>query len=102
MGFSQAELAERVSVSTEFVSRMERGKTLPSLETFVRLRDVLGCSADDLLDPRSSEKDAILRRLDAKLRRVDAPIAQRAIHIAEAVIDYETTRTDGARRRSKR
>src|SRR5690349_7535330 len=49
IGLSQSKLAERVDVSAEFISRLERGATLPSLPTLMRLCSALGCSPDDLL-----------------------------------------------------
>jgi transcriptional regulator with XRE-family HTH domain len=46
---TQQQVAEQVGVSVEFYSRMERGRTHPSLDTFLRMLDVFGVSADTLL-----------------------------------------------------
>jgi transcriptional regulator with XRE-family HTH domain len=47
---TQENMAERLDVSVEFYGRIERGVAWPSLETFTRMIDVLGVSADTLLD----------------------------------------------------
>lgn len=47
---TQQEVADELGVSVEFYSRLERGVTLPSLGTFVRLLEVLDVSADVLLE----------------------------------------------------
>jgi transcriptional regulator with XRE-family HTH domain len=46
---TQQQVAERIDVSVEFYSRMERGLAFPSLEVFLRMLDVLGVRADTLL-----------------------------------------------------
>ena len=46
---TQQQIAERLDVSAEFYSRMERGRAFPSLEVFLRMLDVLGMRADTLL-----------------------------------------------------
>jgi transcriptional regulator with XRE-family HTH domain len=49
LGLTQDSLAEHMALTTEFMGRIERGRALPSLETFVSLLDMLGVSADELL-----------------------------------------------------
>jgi transcriptional regulator with XRE-family HTH domain len=46
---TQQQVAERLDVSVEFYSRMERGLAFPSLEVFLRMLDVLEVRADTLL-----------------------------------------------------
>jgi len=46
---TQADVAERVNVGTEVYGRIERGVMLPSTPTLVKLRTVLGVSADLLM-----------------------------------------------------
>lgn len=46
---TQQQVAERLDVSAEFYSRMERGRAFPSLEVFLRMLDVLEVRADTLL-----------------------------------------------------
>lgn len=48
-GLTQEQLAERLDVSVEFVSQIERGLRLPSMQVFVTLIEVLNVSADYIL-----------------------------------------------------
>ena len=48
-GLTQAELAERVSVTGGAVSKWERGLCYPDIETVVRLAEVLGLSVGEIL-----------------------------------------------------
>lgn len=46
---TQAELAERLHISAQAVSRWERGESLPDIATLPDLACILGCSVDMLL-----------------------------------------------------
>ena len=83
-GLTQAQLADRVDVSHEFMSRLERGQKTPSLDTTDRIARSLGLSIRDLFDfetaPPEGEREAILEGMRtllateemAKLRLVEA------------------------------
>ena len=43
------QLAEKLDVSTTFIGQIERAKGIPSLETLVKIANVLETSADSLL-----------------------------------------------------
>jgi transcriptional regulator with XRE-family HTH domain len=49
LGWLQAELADKLGVETETISRFERGLALPSLERLDELAHVLGIPIADLL-----------------------------------------------------
>lgn len=51
---SQEDAAERINVSVEFYGRIERGASLPSILTFVRIAGALKVSADYLLGAKVS------------------------------------------------
>lgn len=52
---TQAELAQRVGISTSFMGHIERGTRIPSIETLVRLSESLGVSLDDMvIGPREN------------------------------------------------
>jgi transcriptional regulator with XRE-family HTH domain len=55
--WSQEELAERLGVASETISRFERGATLPSLMTLQRLASVLKASVSSLLAEGSAVPD---------------------------------------------
>ena len=48
-GLTQENLAEQLDVSVEYVSQIERGIKMPSMQIFVKLVEVLDVSADYLL-----------------------------------------------------
>ena len=48
-GITQAELSRRIEVSQGFVSDMENGKAVPSLDTLVRIAKALNCTLDELV-----------------------------------------------------
>lgn len=49
LGLSQAELAEKVDISANYVSVLERGVKLPTLDTLVILAKGLGVPVSELL-----------------------------------------------------
>lgn len=49
LGLTQAQVAERLGVNTETLSRFERGKHLPSLVTLERLSSLLHTTTSELL-----------------------------------------------------
>ena len=48
-GVTQEQLAERVDVSLEYISQIERGLKMPSMPLFIKLVEALDVSADYLL-----------------------------------------------------
>lgn len=49
LGLTQGDVAERLGISTQFYGRIERGHAVPSMETLVRMMQVLGISANALV-----------------------------------------------------
>ena len=60
LGLTQAELAERVALDTTYLSQVERGVKLPSLETLLNLSLALHVTPDVLLDLKKPAKDDTL------------------------------------------
>lgn len=48
-GYTQEKLSEMIGVGASHMSHLESGKTVPSMEVFINLCNVLDCSADELL-----------------------------------------------------
>lgn len=48
-GWSQAELAEKIHVSRQSVSKWETGKNYPNIEVIIDLSDLFGITIDELL-----------------------------------------------------
>lgn len=61
LGLTQAQLAERLGVDTETLSRFERGKHLPSLVTLERLAGLLLTTVGELLaeQPKVVDDEAL-------------------------------------------
>ncbi len=57
-GLTQEELAERLDLSTQFISTIERGVAGASLETIINLCDVLNVSCEWLLRGRAAMPSA--------------------------------------------
>ena len=51
---TQYELAEKMNVSDKAVSKWERNISCPDIDSFARLTDILGLSADELLHLRKT------------------------------------------------
>ena len=56
-GFTQEELAEKLNVSRQSVSKWESGQSVPELEKLVALSEIFQVSTDHLLKP--SELDQL-------------------------------------------
>jgi len=63
-GLSQNDIAERLSISRQAVSKWERGINEPDIETIVRLSDIYNVTIDQLLRADLS----IVKRLAVKER----------------------------------
>lgn len=89
-GYSQENLAERVECSAIFISYMERGKKSPSLDTLVKLSNILGVSVDILLGKElkeySSEK---LKYIEDRLKALPEQEQQKILDIMDSAISIE-------------
>lgn len=73
-GLTQSELAEKASLSLNFIGTVERGRNVPSLMTLFRIARSLGVTVSDLFltaeaIQRSSRNRELLQRLILLLRR---------------------------------
>lgn len=89
---TQAELAERVGVSTEMISKMERGIASPSFQTIEKLADVLGVPEVvffglGLVAVPDNERARILQKIHATLSRMNGDQLVRASKMLSALID---------------
>lgn len=48
-GITQEELAEKVRLTREYISLLERGKRMPTIAVFIRLARAVGISPADLI-----------------------------------------------------
>ncbi|UQZ37582.1 transcriptional regulator [Paenibacillus sp. PK3_47] len=60
-GWSQAELAEKIHVSRQSVSKWETGKNYPSIEVIIDLSDLFGVTIDELLRSDAELKEKVIQ-----------------------------------------
>jgi transcriptional regulator with XRE-family HTH domain len=108
---TQERVAEQIGVSSEFYSRLERGLAHPSLETLLRLTDILGVTVDTLLGLEagaapappppfaltSADDPAVVRRLTAELQAAQPS----TVRLVRAILG-ELEDLDAALRRARR
>ena len=59
-GLKQDELAERLGVSAQAVSKWENDVSCPDIMTLPQLAETLGCSIDELLTGKEEAREAVL------------------------------------------
>jgi transcriptional regulator with XRE-family HTH domain len=92
LGLTQAQLAERLGVDTETLSRFERGKHVPSLLTLERLAVLLLVTVADLLaeEPKKAEQDALI--ITSWLSGLNAEDKAFATSLLKQCCDYFSSR----------
>lgn len=103
LGLSQSGLAELAGVSPELVSRIERGRCLPSLPTLVTFANVLRTTPNDLLGFEQPLADEELRPLLDAVNALGPAQRAEIRRIAEALAKYQSdvppAQVDGRKRR---
>ena len=86
---TQERLAEKVGVSLEHISEIERGLSTPSMPLFIRLLEVLDASADYLLrDMVSCANPYGDKQIAARLERLSPKQRQALMAIIDAYMEY--------------
>ena len=72
---TQEDLAEKAGLTTNYIGMVERGEKIPSLETFIKILNALGVSADmvlsEVLDTGYTVKNSMLNEKLEKLTPED-------------------------------
>ena len=93
LGMSQADLAERMKVQPETISRLERAVFDPSLSRIESIARELDVALHDLLRlGADSPQDYFVRRFLALTARRSAHDVELALRVVEAVMDSLRTR----------
>lgn len=93
-GLTQATLAERVEVATETISRLERGKTLPSVEKLDQIARAVGQDVAEFFRVRDADvqREGALDRLVAALRPYSARDIDAIRDLASRILSTWTRR----------
>ena len=84
-GLTQEELAEQIDRSTQFISTIERGLAGPSLETTIKICEVLGVSTEWILRGRMALPDA--ENLAAALGEKFSTLSLRQLTLISRLVD---------------
>lgn len=87
---TQEELAEKTDLSVGYIGMIERGKRVPSLDTFVIIADELNVTADELL--YSSIKKSYQSRMqkyEEKLASLDRKEMKKVCAVLDVLLEIE-------------
>lgn len=88
MGLKQEELAERVDLSCNYLSAIEREVKKPKLDTLIRIINALGVSADIIMvDVIDAGVNVQCSQLQTKLEKLPIRDKNKALHILDTVIE---------------
>ena len=85
---TQEQLAEIVDISPTHMSVIERGVKTPKLDTFIRIANALGVSADALLqDGVEHANDSIMAELSVRIGRLPQKEQNRILNAIRALTE---------------
>ena len=87
-GITQSELAQKVDLSTKYISNIECGFKTPTMDTFIAIANALQCDANsllsDVLDVTTSQESGLVSK---KLLGLPAEEQRRLLRMLEVMID---------------
>lgn len=86
-GLTQAQVAEKLGISNDAVSRMERGAIMPTVARLIELSEIFHCEAAELLTGSSPLLRDQLRYMDRLLADFDEEERGRLLDTFEKIID---------------
>jgi transcriptional regulator with XRE-family HTH domain len=72
LGLTQEELAERIGIGQQSLSRMEKGRIAPKFERLQIIADTLECPVTDLFREDDGDTSALVERIADMLQGLDA------------------------------
>jgi transcriptional regulator with XRE-family HTH domain len=63
-GLTQEELGERTNLTKGYISQLERDLSSPSLETFLDILEVLGCTPKEFFDEEKAKQKVVYKKED--------------------------------------
>ncbi len=87
-GYTQEVLAEKADIGLMYYGEIERGIKMPSMNTFIKIIEALGVSADYILQNElSSGRDYVFDELTTKLEKLTPKQRKTASDILDAYIN---------------
>jgi transcriptional regulator with XRE-family HTH domain len=96
-GLTQQQLAERIERSTNAVSALERGVSLPTFETLERLADALNAPVREFFDTDAVDADPKREALLTALKTSARALSLEDLAFAQSVLDLLAKRDHGKR-----
>lgn len=85
LGLRQVQVCERCDINSNYLSNIERAKSIPSLEVFTRICEALDTTPDELLAGAARREEAEQwRNVAEKLRGLD----EKQLQLADAFISW--------------
>ncbi|MGG1945708.1 helix-turn-helix transcriptional regulator [Trinickia sp. NRRL B-1857] len=98
-GLTQEQVAERLGIGLEAVSRMERGTVIPTVVRLFELADIFACDAADLLTEASSRSSDQANHLDRLMSRLSTADRTMLLEVFERLSTRLTRRQADTGRR---
>lgn len=86
-GLTQEEVAERLGIGNEAVSRIERGVVMPNIERLMELAAIFGCETADLLTEASTRPEDQASRIQYLLSALDHADRQLVMGLVESLAE---------------
>lgn len=85
---TQAQLAEKIGLSNDAISRLERGKIVPSVLRLFELAEIFDCDVADLLSDASIRAPDQARQLTQMMARLNHQQRSSLLEIVGKMIDW--------------
>lgn len=93
LGFTQAQMAERLEIPRSTYTNYETGKRSPDFDTLERISDILNCSLDELFGRESGRESGRICDVTVPYRAVSRkPVRRRGGKLAIGVQDFRALR----------
>lgn len=66
-GYSQEDLAQKLNISRQSISKWELGKSTPDINYFIKLSEIYNLSLDELIKGEESEEENFTKDIDVEV-----------------------------------
>lgn len=88
-GLTQAQLAEILGISNDAVSRMERGKTIPTVLRLLELSEIFHCEVADLVTESSNRSTDQAKVIEKLLQQLDSQQRSELLYLIERLVKWK-------------